>query len=200
MFYALITIGLIVVSAFVFLPRFRTVTERYSLGVNFFLTLIATLVGVLIAILISNYEQAKKETADVVKLLHASIASIETCHQYSDALVEFYQELDDTDALKPQFYSKNPPPYPVYIDSLLTQNIVSKNLSESTLSDLNELVINLHRSRSHPALYIKVLEQIAALIRFEIQYQQGDISQTELVEKAGTLKNRLEFNATLLAN
>ena len=89
MFYALITIGLIVVSAFVFLPRFRTVTERYSLGVNFFLTLIATLVGVLIAILISNYEQAKKETADVVKLLHASIASIETCHQYSEALLEF---------------------------------------------------------------------------------------------------------------
>ncbi|MCG9758981.1 hypothetical protein L1D50_07660, partial [Pseudoalteromonas sp. Isolate6] len=58
------------------------ITERFSLGINFLLTLIATLVGVLLAI--TDYEAEQKEKQDVVKLLMSSISSVKTCYEYSE--------------------------------------------------------------------------------------------------------------------
>jgi hypothetical protein len=157
------------------------VIERYSVGINFFLTLVATLVGVLLAISITNYEAKQKEKQDVIKLLQSSISSVETCYEYSEELIEYFNKLPKEDELKAEFFLKNPPPYPEYLDTFLMQNIVSKNLSGTTLSDLNEYLINLKRSRTYNApLYLKVLEQTLKLLEFEMAYQKGHINEAQL--------------------
>lgn len=89
-------------------------------------------------------------------------------------MIEYFNKLPKEDELKAEFFLKNPPPYPEYLDTFLMQNIVSKNLSGTTLSNLNEYLINLKRSRTYNApLYLKVLEQTLKLLEFEMAYQKG---------------------------
>ena len=192
MLYIISTILLCLLGVFTFIPKFKSVIERHSVGVNFFLTLIATLVGVLLAISITNYEAKQKEKQDVIKLLKSSISSVETCYEYSEELIEYFNNLPKEDELRVEFYLKNPPPYPEYLDTFLMQNIVSSNLSVATLSDLNEYLINLKRSRKFDALlYLKVLEQTHKLLELEVAYQEGLISEAQLDLELGAVKNIL---------
>lgn len=187
--YTFITLALIVLGLLVLLPKFKQFTVRYGLAVNFFLTLIATLVGVLLAISIANYEEDRKEKQAVIKLLSSSISSVDECLEYTHELVNYYQTLAQGSALKSEFYQKNPPPYPDYIDVLLTQTVVNKNLSSDSLSDLNELLINVKRSRTIDAtLYAKFLTQLIKLIEIEIAFQQGTIKKAQLEQKLEELK------------
>lgn len=181
MLYIIITISLILLSAFILLPKFSAINKRYSLGINYLLTLVATLVGVLLAISITNHESNKKEQQDVIKLLGSSISSVETCHEYTKVLIEYYDELPVEDPLKTEFYTKNEPPYPEYLDIFLMQNIVSKNLSGDALSELNEKVINLKRSRNTDAtVYLSFLEQTLKVLSSELAYQKEEIDKEKL--------------------
>lgn len=181
MFYTIITILLIFISFIIFLPKFKSATEQYSLGINFILTLIATLVGVLLAISITNYESDRKEKQDVIKLLNSAITTVETCQEYSEELLKYFNNLPDSDNLKQEFYVKNPLPYPTYLDTLLMQSIVSKNLSGSTLSELNELLINLKRSRQKDASsYLIVLSQTLKVLSLEVAFQSHEMTEHQL--------------------
>ena len=71
MVYTIITVFLFILGIITFIPRFKRVINSNQLGINFFLTLIATLIGVLLAISITNYENKQKETTDVIKLITA---------------------------------------------------------------------------------------------------------------------------------
>jgi len=190
MLYILFTIFLCLLGVFTFIPKFKSAIERHSVGINFFLTLIATLVGVLLAISITNYESKQKEKQDVIKLLKSSISSVETCYDYSEELIEYFNKLPKEDNLRVEFYLKNPPPYPDYLDTFLMQNIVSQNLSETGLSALNEYLINLKRSRTYNApLYLDVLEQTLALLKLEVAYQKGHIDEGQLDTELTALKD-----------
>jgi uncharacterized protein YlaN (UPF0358 family) len=192
MLYIILTILLCFLGVFTFIPKFKSAIERYSVGINFFLTLIATLVGVLLAISITNYEAEQKEKQDVIKLLKSSISSVETCYEYSKELIEYFNKLPKKGELKAEFYLKNPPPYPEYLDIFLMQNIVSKNLSEAALSDLNEYLINLKRSRIPNApLYLKVLESTLKLLELEVAYQKGLINEAQLDLKLSAIEKNL---------
>ncbi len=197
MLYLIFTIVLCFLGVFTFIPKFNSVIERHSVGINFFLTLIATLVGVLLAISITNYEEKQKEKQDVIKLLKSSISSVETCYEYSEELIEYFNKLPKEDELRVEFYVKNPPPYPDYLDTFLMQNIVSKNLSETTLSELNEYLINLKRSRTFNApLYLKVLKQTLKLLEFEVAYQKGHINKAQLAIELSALNSILTTTGT----
>ena len=57
------------------------------------------------------------------------------------------------------FHSINPLPYPEYLNTFMMQTIVSRNLSGSVLSELNELLINLKRGRQKSTLlYMPLLK------------------------------------------
>ena len=192
MLYLIFTILLCFLGFFTFVPKFKRVIERHSVGINFFLTLVATLVGVLLAISITNYEDKQKEKQDVIKLLMSSISSVEACYEYSEELIEYFNKLPKEEELRTGFYLKNPPPYPEYLDTFLMQNIVSKNLSGATLSDLNEYLINLKRSRTFNApLYLKILEQTIKLLELEVAYQKGHISEAQLDLELSAIDNTL---------
>ncbi|GMM69482.1 hypothetical protein MTsDn1_27770 [Alteromonas sp. MTD1] len=192
MLYIIFTALLCFLGIFTFIPKFKSVIERHDVGINFFLTLIATLVGVLLAISFTNYEAEQKEKHDVIKLLNSSISSVKTCYEYSEELSEFFNSLPEEDSLRDEFYIKNPPPYPDYLDTFLMQNIVSKNLSGTTLSELNEYLINLKRSRTFNApLYLKVLEQTLKLLELEVAFQKDIISEVQLDAEISELNDIL---------
>ncbi|BFT30039.1 hypothetical protein D210916BOD24_12150 [Alteromonas sp. D210916BOD_24] len=183
-----------------FVPAFTRIVERYPTGINFFLTLLATLIGVLLAIVISDYEAKQNEKQDVIKLLTSAISSVEQCHQYSVQIVEYYQSLPPNEYDKKLFFQQNTPPYPAYLDIFLAQNMVSTNLSGTTLNDLNEYLINIKRTQNYNAiLYIDMLNQIKQLLGLEITYQQGKIDRIELEARADVLKEQLQLkvNAVL---
>ncbi len=199
MLYLVVTLILVLLSIVLFLPRFQPMTDRYSLGFNFFLTLIATLVGVLLAISITNFDSERREKEDMIKLLHASISSIETCHDYSEELLEFSGSLKKGSAEFHQFFDKNPLPYPSYLDTVLAQNIISKNMSQQTLADFNEILINLKRGKDvNGALYIQLLNEVKSILSAEISYQQGDLSLQQLQVKLGDIKRRSLSQVNLL--
>ena len=192
MLYLILTLVLTLLGAFTFLPNFKGAIERNSTGINFFLTLIATLIGVLLAISITDYENKQKEQQDVIKLLNSAITSVDTCYDYSEELIEYFSQLPPDDGSKLNFYEKNPPPYPDYLDTFLMQTLVSKNLSGSTLNKLNENLINLKRSRSHNAqLYLYLLAQTLKLLELEVAFQTGTINQQQLTSQSDLLKATL---------
>ena len=181
MLYLTLTAVFVLLGLFTFIPRFNKAVERFSVGINFFLTLIATLVGVLLAISITNYDEEQKEKQDVIKLLNSAITSVDTCRDYSEVLVTYFDKLPSEGDERNDFYLKNPLPYPDYLDTFLMQNIVSKNLSGEALSDLNGHLINLKRSRnSKPNLYISVLAETQKLLELEIKYQKGELNEAQL--------------------
>lgn len=186
--YTILTIGLVFLSTFILLPKFKDFTERYSLSINYFLTLVATLVGVLLAIAITNHEAGKKEKQDFVKLLYSSISSVDACYEYTESIIKEFEQLAPAEAEKSQFYAQNQPPYPNYLDTFLMQNIVSKNLSSDALSDLNEQVINLKIVREKDAnIYLSFLGETRNILSLELLYQQGKIDSTELEKRLGEL-------------
>lgn len=192
MIYIISTVVLSFLGAFTFVPKFREFFERYAIGVNFFLTLVATLVGVLLAISITNYESQQQEKQDVIKLLKSAITSIESCYEYSEELIRYYDNLPEDDELKSDFYLKNPPPFPDYLDTFLTQNIVSKNISGSSLNGLTEYSINLKRSRNIEAsLYLTVLSHTKTLLELEVAYQNGQIDNIKLNNELASLRATL---------
>ncbi|MGZ9898338.1 hypothetical protein [Shewanella gaetbuli] len=201
MIYIVLPLILTLLGAFTFLPQFKGVIERNSIGINFFLTLIATSVGVLLAISVTNYENEQKERHDVIKLLNSAITSVNICYDYSEELIEYFDNIPQGDELRNHFFENNPPPYPDYLGNFLMQNIVSKNLSGSTLNKLNEYLINLERSHAYDVqLYLYVLEQTKKLLELELAFQEGKITEEQLVNRIDILKKSLRLKTESISN
>ncbi|QTL37873.1 MULTISPECIES: hypothetical protein [Pseudoalteromonas] len=180
MLYIILTIALLALSALLFTPSFKAFTHRYEVACNFILTLVATLVGVLLAIAISNYDADQKEIKDLIKVLHAAEAVVQESLDYSIQLNEAYKGNRDKYGNEYDFFTRNPLVYPQYLDNMLAQNLISKNMSQEGLSELNEHLINLHRSQKvAPAIFIASMRYIKQIIILERRYQQGELSDIE---------------------
>ena len=172
---AAVNIGLIA-----FLPRYQNMIKKYSVGINFFLTLIATLIGVAIAIIITEYEAERKERTDTIKLLISSRESVNISLIYGKALIEKHKD-------KPDFFTHSPLPYPKYLDVLLAQNIINRNLSLHSLKGLNTLVIHLDRSKEDTECYVRLLDCTKEVIGLEIKYLSKQISDEEIKQSMDDL-------------
>ncbi len=183
MIYIILACALTLTGVLAFTKSFNAFSQRYDAGVTYVLTLIATFSGVLLAIAISDFEAAHNEREDLVKVLNAGMAVIDTTTTYSEALIKISP--DNPDSQDPDFFVKNPPPYPDFIKASLQQAAITKNLSESCLTLLNTALINLQRAQSRVRsdgdlrLYVHTLKQIKGVIAAEAQYQTGSITQSE---------------------
>ncbi|TQF68115.1 hypothetical protein [Pseudoalteromonas luteoviolacea] len=184
MIYLVTTVVLILCSAILFIPKFRSFTQRNELASNFALTLIATLIGVLLAIAISNYDADEKERRDLVKLLYAAEAVVKESQAYSIELFKHYkQHALDTNSIeeKKQFFEKNPLVYPEYLDALMSQHIFIKNLSQESLTELSERLIIMKRAQTvMPRLFIQSTSYVSYILEQERRYQKQEITLIEL--------------------
>jgi predicted outer membrane lipoprotein len=195
--YTLLTVLLIVLGMLTFVPKYQDAINRFSTGINFFLTLIATLFGVLLAMAFANIEEEQKEKEHVVKLMQATIAAIESSHDYSEELFEFYLKMPKQDEARSQFFAKNPLPFPDYLNTFMAQSLVNRTLSEKTLIDLNEYKFNLQKTSngSQPQIHLLLLTYTIEALSLEITYQKGEKSLSEL-EQAIDRKDK-KFNLAL---
>lgn len=195
--YTLLTILLIVLGMLTFVPKYQDAINRFSTGINFFLTLIATLFGVLLAMAFANIEEEQKEKEHVIKLMQATIAAIESSHDYSEDLYEFYLDLPKEDETRAHFFDKNPLPFPDYLNTFMRQSLVNRTLSEETLIDLNEYKFNLQKTSSgnQPQIYLVLLTYTIEALRLEIDYQKGEKSLHELAQAIDS--NDRKFNLAL---
>ncbi len=195
--YTLSTILLIVLGMLTFVPKYQDAINRFSTGINFFLTLIATLFGVLLAMAFANIEEEQKEKEHVIKLMQATIAAIESSYDYSEDLYEFYLNLPKEDKTRAHFFDKNPLPFPDYLNTFMRQSLVNRTLSEETLIDLNEYKFNLQKTSNvnQPQIYLVLLTYTIETLRLEIDYQKGEKTLPELEQ--AIVNNDRKFNLAL---
>src|SRR5699024_11983979 len=122
---------------------------------SFLLTLIATLIGVFIAIWISNYQDKKKERRDAIKLLHTAKLILEDTHNYTEALRVTISEIEK-DSINVQIEgikAENSIPYPYLLETIISNDLVSKNLSKFTHSSIYTNLINAKKLADHEMVH-----------------------------------------------
>lgn len=166
--------------------------------ISFILTLIATLIGVLIAIWLTNIGISKKERQDTIKLLHSAQLIVYNTNQYSGNLHHTILEIskDTTQNDEERIASiklSNPIPYPDLLETIITNELISKNTSRYAHSYLYNSLINFRKLAKYETIdyYQKSLNELKLLLDLEIEYQEGKISSKELETKFKNQMNHI---------
>ena len=180
-----ILIGLSVLS-FVFLLIIRKNGKKVEIT-HFISTLLATLIGVLLAVTLSNNANIKKEKIDAIKLLNSATHIINMSYNYTVGLESYILELkkDSTtnkDSIITIIKEKNPLPYPDLMETIISNELISKNISEFSYIHINNVIINLKRVREYDRInnYKRHLKELIILIELEIEFQNGGLNLEEM--------------------
>ncbi|WP_417799500.1 hypothetical protein [Tenacibaculum sp.] len=167
--------------------------------ISFILTLIATLSGVLIAIWLTNSGIRNKEKEDTIKLLHTAKLILANTSEYSNNLnktiLEFEQ--DTVNYTKEQLESvkaNNPIPYPDLLETIISNELIAKNVSEYSHNAIYNNLINLRKLSQYETAeyYLKLLEEMMLNLDLEIEFQKDEIDVSELESKFELEKKLIE--------
>ncbi len=163
--------------------------------VSFISTLVATLSGVLIAIWLTNSAIKDKENEDTIKLLQTAKIILSKTSVYSDLLtkkiIEFEKDSIKYSQKKIEFVKQNNPiPYPDLLETIISNELVSKNISENSHNLIYNYIINLRRLAKYKTAehYIIFLEEMIVILDIEIELLGGKINVTDLEQKVKTLE------------
>ena len=163
--------------------------------VSFISTLVATLSGVLIAIWLTNSAIKDKENEDTIKLLQTAKIILSKTSEYSDLLtkkiIEFEKDSIKYSQKKIEFVKQNNPiPYPDLLETIISNELVSKNISENSHNLIYNYIINLRRLAKYKTAehYIIFLEEMIVILDIEIELLGGKINVTDLEQKVKTLE------------
>ena len=150
--------------------------------IHFISTLLATLIGVLLAVTLSNNANIKKEKEDTVKLLNSAVQIIHMTYDYTVGLESFILELErdsttNNDSIVTIIKKKNPLPYPDLMETIIANELISKNISEFSYIHINNIIINLKRVREYERInnYKRFLKELTILLELEIDFQNENI-------------------------
>ena len=150
---------------------------------RFIATLLSTLIGVLLAVTLSNNAKIKKEKADAIKLLNSATHIIEMTYDYTVGLESFVLGLEkdstiNNDSIITIIKAKNPLPYPDLMETIISNELISKNISVFTYIQINSVIINLKRVREYERInnYKRSLKELMILLELEIDFQNGNIN------------------------
>ena len=166
---------------------------------SFILTLIATLVGVFIAILLTNSGIQKKEKVDTIKLLNTSRLILSDTKLYSQGMSRAVNKIEKDTTYNNyerifQMKKDNPIPFPYLLETVIANEIVSKNISEYSHSQIYTGLINLKKIANYKMIetYELLLSELIALIDLEIQYQKGELDVDEIENRMRTKRDELK--------
>ncbi len=158
--------------------------------VSFILTLIATLAGVLIAISLTNSRIRNKEKVDTIKLLHTAQLILTNTNQYvkslNNAVIELEMDtITNNNQIIEEAKSSNPIPYPDLLETIISNELISKNISEFSHNYIYSGLINLRKLTKYETVeyYQKSLEEMILLLDLEIKNQKGEIDSQEFESK-----------------
>jgi len=157
---------------------------------SFLSTMIATLFGVLLAITLSNSASHKKEISDTIKLLKSANNIIHGTYDYTTGLEKYINKLEKdsihyNDSLLLVLKEHNPIPYPYLMETIISNELIAKNLSEFSHNQIYNSLINLRKVSNYKTIgtYKRFLKETSLLIELEVQYQEGDLDLETLIDK-----------------
>lgn len=192
--FILIIISLISIGFLILLKKKQQKSETLS----FVSTLLATLFGVLLAVNLSNRENLKKEKADTVKLLKSAKNIIDNTFDYTKGLGTYIDTIKKdssyTSNLINKLKSDNPIPYPDLMENIISNEVVSKNISEYSHNFIFSSLINLRKIANYSSIdtYKFLLKELEFIIDLEIKYQEREIDEEELEKMYTKGKEKLE--------
>ncbi|MCD6598600.1 MAG: hypothetical protein J7L04_12975 [Bacteroidales bacterium] len=146
--------------------------------IRFISTLIATLIGVLLAVTLSNNANIKKEKEDSIKLLNSASRIIDMTYVYTVGLESYIKDykndsIKNTDSIISIIKEKNPLPYPDLLGIIISNELISKNMSDFSYIQINSVIINLKRNREYGRIntYKRSLKELELLLELEIDLQ-----------------------------
>ncbi|CAM1344515.1 hypothetical protein [Tenacibaculum amylolyticum] len=166
--------------------------------VSFTLTLIATLVGVFLAISLTNSGIKEKEKKDTIKLLQSAKSIVLGTGEYAQSMKEAVDKLVkdsikyNNDEAIDKLELDNPIPYPEAFETIISNELVAKNVSEFSYNYLFNSILNLRKLTHYNAVtyYKSYLEEIAELLQLEIAYQKGKIEEEDIETRFDSFKEK----------
>ena len=189
--YLILSIILILISVVLFIPALRARLQPYEQGLNFILTLTATLIGVFIGISLSNYEEQKTENENVVKVLDFAASLIQNTLDYTQGIEGVILEAADSTAAT--LVEKNPIPFPDQYQTVLENDFILRNISKASMGRIFNAVVDaqkIHvvvntaddaqRIRQYIEIYKLLLWQLKELTLLEVEHQKGNLELGQL--------------------
>ncbi|NOU52180.1 hypothetical protein HG263_16750 [Pseudoalteromonas sp. JBTF-M23] len=118
---------------------------------------------------------------------------MDTSLDYSTSMNVYVQSLQDKQLIE-NVYKNNDLPAPTYLDDIIVQPIVSKNISPAGLGAINNLIIinkYLNSDLNNLARYIINLQTQKEVLESEVEYQSDLIDIEQLERRVELLKQRL---------
>ena len=181
------------------LKKLKNISIGKNEWISFILTLVATLAGVFIAIWLTNSGIINKEKEDTIKLLQTAKLILSNTSVYSDNLAKTIIELEKDSISYSQkrlesVKQKNPIPYPDMLETIMSNELVSKNISEYSHSSIYNGLINLRKLAKFETAeyYLKSLQEMIVILDLEIELLKGEINITDLETKFEQKKKSIE--------
>lgn len=197
----------IVIIALLFVFRKKTFVKDNGPILYFVLTTVATLIGVVLAVNLSEKQALVKEKEDLVKVINSGISVSKLYKNISGALINANNsselkalKLKEKEADSLIIDEINLPKLD-FLDNLLSDNSLSKLLSQETLSTLHEFNLNMEVTRnSQIAIYMIYIDMVIKTLGFERDFQLNKITLTELKSKHEETKDSLLIEIMKLEN
>ena len=165
--------------------------------VSFVLTLVATLVGVLIAISLSNSSVEKKERLDAIKLFKTMRvlmkSTIHVSTEQNEVIEKIQLDTSYTQKFIEQSIKNNPLPFPKYIRATIANREVLSHISSFTHQKIYKELLILEKLANYETAtyYLERLEVLEILLDLEIQYLNGDMSEADIEKEFNKQKNEI---------
>lgn len=201
--FLLLLLCIITIVFFVFVRK----KNRKGETISFISTTLATLIGVLLAVMLSDLQNQKNDKLDTIKILRSGKKTLELNYEYSKGMINYNKKSLDT--LRYKYYEttdtlatlsiQDELPYPDLYENIIQNELVTKNISEFSLFQIYNVLINLRKLNMGKTydIYLVELKKLIAITEIEIQFQQGEINEGKL---GSILSEKMEtFNKELLS-
>ncbi len=194
--YLLTSILLIIIVLILFHKKFDNFREKHKDAFNFLLTLIATFVGVFLAIYFTNQSENNKEKQNAIKLLNATAFDLSNLTKNVQTTYNVATIKIDS-SYSPKIHIKdNLPELPIMYQNILTNENVLKHLSEVGIKEFYNSNYNLKKMQNiivsgnlktdtayleHLHIYIKQLVFTQKIVAIETERLYGEISDKNLI-------------------
>ena len=183
----LIILLIALVTYFAFSKKFKAKRKSYSEGINFYFTLIATIIGVSLAIYISEYQQEKSTDEYVKDMLSNAISNVEFHIDRNNGFINNVYKVTQLDSLNVSFNKLGMPLYAeqiLFMDSKIGQRMNS-SIYQALLKDFEEAkqfqdVFHTNGYRNSSAIAEQSVEKLKVIqqkIKLEIKLQNNQLNE-----------------------
>lgn len=191
MYFIASIVFIILCSLFLVLNKFQSIRDKYEKPISFLLSIVATFIGVFIAIEFSNYNEHNLEINKTIGLLEIAGYELGQIKMESDIANNILQA-DSTIEINSFIYS-NQISRPEIFEELLKNELVIRNVSLHTFEALSRADKNIKKiyywmdddkntvnKNNIFQMLSNIIFYIQKIIYTEISYLKGEISLIEL--------------------